>query len=62
MVVNAGADPVSIPLEVPELAGTRLTALSVAALPAGTPTEIDRHGAVVVAVPARTGFILAGVA
>jgi neopullulanase len=58
VVVNAGADPVSIPLMLPELAGRRLTALAVAALPAGTPAEIARDGAVVVTVPPRAGFIL----
>ena len=42
VVVNAAADPVSIPLEVPELAGRRLTALAVDGLPADTPAEIDR--------------------
>jgi len=58
VVVNAGADPVSIPLELPELAGKRLTALAVAALPAGTPAEIEHDGAAVVTVPPRAGFIL----
>jgi neopullulanase len=58
VVVNPGADPVSIPLELPELAGKRLTALAVAALPAGTPAEIEHDGAAVVTVPPRAGFIL----
>jgi hypothetical protein len=42
----------------PELAGRRLTALAVAALPAETPAEIEPDGGAVVTVPPRAGFVL----
>ena len=59
VVVNAGTVPVSVSLELPELAGRRLAPLAVAGLPAGSPADVAADGGVGVTVPARAGFVLA---
>jgi cyclomaltodextrinase len=58
VVVNAGMDPVSIRLDLPELAGRRLAPLAAAGFPAGSPVEVGRDGDVGLAVAPRAGFLL----
>jgi cyclomaltodextrinase len=59
VVVNAGIAPVTMALELPELAGGRLAPLAVAGLPAGSPVDVAGDGGARVTVPARAGFVLA---
>jgi neopullulanase len=62
VVVNAGATPVSVRLELPELAGGHLAPLAATGLPAGSQVEVSGDGSAGVTVPARAGFILAAAA
>jgi neopullulanase len=59
VVVNAGTAPVTMALQLPELAGGRLVPLAVAGLPAGSPVDVAGDGGAWVAVPARAGWIVA---
>jgi len=59
VVVNAGTAPVTMALELPELAGGRLAPLEVAGLPAGSPVDVADDGGARVTVPPRAGFVLA---
>jgi hypothetical protein len=61
VVVNAGIAPVTMALELPELAGGRLAPLAVAGLPASSPVDVAGDGGAWVTVPARAGFVLAAV-
>jgi neopullulanase len=59
VVVNAGTAPVSMALNLPELAERRLAPLAAAGLPVGTPVDVTATGDACVTVPARAGFVLA---
>lgn len=61
VVVNAGTAPVTMALQLPELAGGRLAPLAVAGLPPGSPVDVAGDGGARVTVPARAGFVLAAV-
>jgi len=59
VVVNAGTAPVTMALELPELAGARLAPLTVAGLSAGSHVDVAADGSTRVTVPAREGLVLA---
>jgi neopullulanase len=59
VVVNAGTAPVTMALELPELAGVRLAPLTVTGLSAGSQVDVAGDGSARVNVPARAGFVLA---
>ena len=58
VVVNAGAAPQTIGLELPELAGRRLEPRAVDGFPTGAPVDVASDGRVALTVPARAGFVL----
>jgi glycosidase len=61
VVVNAGTEPATIELAIPELAGRRLLALGVAGLQAGAPVDIAGDGTASVKAAARSGIVLSAV-
>jgi hypothetical protein len=62
VLVNAGTEPASMTLAIPELAGRRLLALEIGGLPAGPPVAASDDGSATVEVGARSGSVLASVA
>jgi cyclomaltodextrinase len=62
VLVNAGTEPASMPLAIPELAGRRLVALEIGGLPPGPPVAVSEDGSATVEVGARSGSVLASVA
>ena len=62
VIVNAGTEPVSMTLAIPELAGRRLVALEVGGLPSGPPVAVAEDGSASVEIPGRSGCILAAAA
>ena len=61
VLVNAGTEPASIVLAIPELAGRRLVPLEVGGLPAGSPVAIAEGGRASMEIAARSGSVLAAV-
>jgi neopullulanase len=61
VIVNAGTEPATIELAIPELAGRRLVALGVAGLQAGAPVDIAGDGTASVEAAARSGIVLSAV-
>ena len=61
VVVNAGTEPATIELAIPELAGRRLVALDVAGLPPGAPVDLAGDGTASVEAAARSGIVLSAV-
>ncbi len=62
VIVNAGTEPASIALAIPELAGRRLLPLEVGGLPAGVPVTVAVDGGASMEIAARSGSVLAAVA
>lgn len=62
VIVNAGTEPASIALAIPELAGRRLVALEVGGLPARLPVTVAEDGGASTEIAAHSGIVLAAVA
>jgi hypothetical protein len=58
VVANAGTEPATVALAIPELAGRRLVPCHISGLAAGAPVDVAGDGGASLDVAARSGIVL----